>query len=112
MKLKLIIFSMLILSGVQARAQKALEVVKEHVDEISIDTRATFHQEVRGGKYDTHFQGDYLNLHIMGHITDNLSIRVRQRLNKKIDEKNPFNATDFLWLKWQISPLWSLTVGK
>jgi hypothetical protein len=48
----------------------------------------------------------------MGHITDNISIRVRQRLNKKIDEKNPFNATDFLWLKWQINPHWSITAGK
>lgn len=115
MKLKLILFSMLVLSAVQVKAQKAqkaLNVLKEHVDEISIDTRASFHQEVREGKYDTHFQGDYLNLHIMGHITDNISIRVRQRLNKKIDEKNPFNATDFLWLKWQINPHWSITAGK
>lgn len=115
MKLKLILISMLVLSGVQARAQKAqkaLDVMKEHVDEISIDTRFTFHQELRAGKYDTHFQGDYFNLHIMGHITDNLNIRVRQRLNKKIDEKNPFNATDFLWLKWQINPHWALTGGK
>ena len=115
MKLKLILFSMLVLSAVQVRAQKAqkvLNVMKEHVDEISIDTRASFHQEVRSGKYDTHFQGDYLNLHIMGHITDNISIRVRQRLNKKIDEKNPFNATDFLWLKWQINSHWAITAGK
>lgn len=114
MKLRLILISVLgVLCGTQAWAQnKALEAVKEHVDEISIDTRATFHQEIRAGKYDTHFQGDYLNLHIMGHLTDNLSLRIRQRLNKKIDEKNPFNATDFLWLKWQINPKWALTAGK
>jgi len=83
-----------------------------HVDEVSIDTRATFHQETRGGVYGTHFQGDYLNLHIMGQISDRLSFRIRQRLNKKIEDTNPFNATDFLWLKWQPSPKWSFTFGK
>ena len=83
-----------------------------HVDEVSIDTRATFHQETRGGVYGTHFQGDYLNRHIMGQISDRLSFRIRQRLNKKIEDTNPFNATDFLWLKWQPSPKWSFTFGK
>ena len=113
MKLKLILISVLVLGGTLAKAQnKALETVKEHVDEISIDARGTFHQELRAGKYDTHFQGDYFNLHIMGHITDNITIRVRQRMNKKIDEKNPFNATDFLWMKWQINPKWAITAGK
>ncbi len=33
-------------------------------------------------------------------------------MNKKIDEANPFNATDFLWIKWQASPKWSFTAGK
>ena len=89
-----------------------LSAQQTHVDEISVDTRATFHQRTIDGKYDTHFQGDYFNLHILGHLTDNLSFRVRQRLNKKIDDKNPFNATDFLWLKWQASERWSYTVGK
>ena len=37
---------------------------------------------------------------------------MRQRLNKKVDEKNPFNATDFLWLKWQATPKWAFTAGK
>ena len=83
-----------------------------HVDEVSVDTRATFHQETRGGVYGTHFQGDYLNLHIIGQISDRLSFRIRQRLNKKIEDTNPFNATDFLWLKWQPSPKWSFTFGK
>ena len=82
------------------------------VDEVSIDTRATFHQQTTDGAYDSHFQGDYLNLHVKGHIVDNLSFRIRQRLNKKIDEKNPFNATDFLWIKWQATPHWGFTAGK
>ena len=89
-----------------------LRAQQTHVDEISIDTRATFHQQTTDGVYDSHFQGDYLNLHIKGQLAENLTFRVRQRLNKKIDEKNPFNATDFLWLKWQATPQWAFTAGK
>ena len=100
------IFILFLLFSGTLRAQQT------HVDEISMDTRTTFHQQTTEGVYDSHFQGDYLNLHIFGHLTDNLSFRVRQRLNKKIDEKNPFNATDFLWLKWQATERWSFTAGK
>ena len=83
-----------------------------HVDEISFDARATFHQQTTAGVYDSHFQGDYFNLHIKGQLADGLTFRVRQRLNKKIEDANPFNATDFLWLTWQASPKWSFTAGK
>lgn len=89
-----------------------LRAQQTHVDEVSIDTRATFHQQTTDGVYDSHFQGDHLNLHVKGQLADNLTFRVRQRLNKKIDEKNPFNATDFLWLRWQATPRWSFTAGK
>ena len=83
-----------------------------HVDGIWMDARATFHQQTAGGEYSTHFQGDYFNFHIAGHLSDNLSFRVRQRMNRKIDAENPFNATDFLWLKWQATGQWSFTFGK
>jgi len=98
---------LLVLLGVTA-----LHAQTTHIDEIAIDTRTTFHQQLMDGVYDSHFQGDHLNLHIWGHLTPSLSFRVRQRLNKKIDEKNPFNATDFLWIKWQATPHWSFTAGK
>ncbi len=93
-------------------AASFLHAQQTHVDEVSIDTRATFHEQTMDGVYNSHFQGDYLNLHIKGQLADNLTFRVRQRLNKKIDELNPFNATDFLWLKWQATPKWSFTAGK
>ena len=83
-----------------------------HVDEVSIDTRATFHQETINGVYNSGFKGDYLNLHILGQITDKLSFRIRHRLNVLPTKENPFKATDFLWLKWQFAPQWSLTAGK
>jgi len=105
MKKLAVLFVSLLLS-VGALAQQM------HVDEVSVDTRATFHQETREGVYDTHFQGDYLNLHIIGQLTDKLTFRVRQRLNKKIEDSNPFNATDFLWLRWQATDKWSFTFGK
>ena len=105
MQPKLLTFIAFLFAGALLHAQT-------HVDEVSIDTRATFHQQTTDGVYDSHFQGDYLNLHIKGQLADNLTFRVRQRLNKEIDEKNPFRATDFLWLKWKASPKWSFTAGK
>ena len=89
-----------------------LRAQQTHIDEISVDTRATFHQQTEDGVYDTHFQGDYFNIHMKGHLTDNISFRIRQRMNKKIDEQNPFNATDFLWINWQTRSKWSFTLGK
>ena len=83
-----------------------------HVDEISVDARATFHQQTEAGVYSTYFQGDYFNFHIAGHLTDDISFGVRQRMNKKIDAENPFNATDLLWLRWQANNHWSCTLGK
>lgn len=88
---------------------------QSHVDELNIEARATFHQfyqETDGVGYGSNFQGEYLNLNVKGHITPSLSVRLRQRLNKKIDDQNPFNATDFLWIKWQATPHWSFTFGK
>lgn len=83
-----------------------------HVNEVSIDTRTTFHQQTTDGVYDSHFQGDYLNLHVKGQLADGLTFRIRQRLNKEIDQKNPFRATDFLWLKWEATDKWTFTAGK
>ena len=90
----------------------ALHAQTIHVDDISIEARATFHQETREGVYGTHFQGDYLNLNMSGALSDKISFRIRQRLNKKIDDTNPFNATDFLWIRWRMAPKWSFTFGK
>ena len=90
----------------------SLHAQQTHVDQVYIDTRASFHQDVTDGVYNSHFQGDYLNLHILGQLSDQLDFRIRQRLNKKIDDQNPFNATDFLWLRWKFQPKWSFTVGK
>ena len=50
------------------------------IDEISLDTRMTFHQQTVQGEYKSHFQGDYFNLHIKGSIGENVSFRIRPAL--------------------------------
>ena len=47
----LTVFTFLLVSSL-LRAQQT------HVDEVSVDTRATFHQQTTDGVYDSHFQGD------------------------------------------------------
>ncbi|MCR4823965.1 MAG: OprO/OprP family phosphate-selective porin, partial [Bacteroidales bacterium] len=95
-----------LLAGLPAAAQAG-------ITQLYFDTRATFHQELNAGQYNSQFTGDHFNLNIRGHLTDKLDFRIRQRLNKKVfDERNMFNATDFLYLRWQVSPRWAFTVGK
>ena len=86
---------------------------QEIVDKLYLDMRSSFHQELMDGTYGSQLVGEYLNFHILGHLSPTVDYRVRQRLNKKVfDERNMFNATDFLYLRWQASPRWSFTVGK
>ena len=83
------------------------------VDRFFLDMRASFHQETEDGEYNSQMTGDYLNLHLLGHITPKIDYRIRQRLNKKVfDERNMFNATDFMYLNWQATDRWSFMAGK
>ena len=83
------------------------------VDKLYLDTRTTFHQETEDGVYNSQIRGEYLNLHILGHIGDNIDYRLRQHLIKKVyDEKNMFNATDMLYINWRANEHWSFLVGK
>ena len=82
------------------------------IDDITIEARGTFHQETRDGVYDSHFQGDYLNFIVAGQLSEDISFKVRQRLNKDIETTNPFKATDLLWIHWQPTPKWGFTFGK
>ncbi|MBQ9661165.1 MAG: hypothetical protein IJV37_07930 [Bacteroidales bacterium] len=83
------------------------------VTQLYLDMRASFHQELDAGKYNSQFTGDHFNLNVRGYLTDKLDFRIRQRLNKKVfDERNMFNATDFLYLRWHAAPRWHFSVGK
>jgi len=85
----------------------------QHVDRLYIDMRGAFHQETTAGEYNSQMVGEYLNFQMMGHITPTIDYRIRQRLNKKVfDERNMFNATDFMYVNWQATPRLSLLFGK
>ena len=109
----------LLLSVAAAAQEPADETAKEpskwqpKITQLYFDTRASFHQEWDEGQYKNQFTGDHFNLNIRGSLTDKLDFRIRQRLNKKVfDERNMFNATDFLYLRWQATPKLALTAGK
>ena len=57
---------------------------QEGVDRFYMDMRASFHQETEDGEYNSQMVGEYLNLHLLGHITPKIDYRIRQRLNKKV----------------------------
>lgn len=85
----------------------------QFVERLYLDMRGAFHQETTHGEYSSQMVGEYLNFHLMGHITPTIDYRIRQRLNKKVfDEKNMFNATDFMYINWQATPKFSLLFGK
>ena len=86
---------------------------QNHVDRLYFDMRASFHQDITDGVYNSQAIGEYLNFQMMGHITPNIDYRIRQRLNKKVfDERNMFNATDFMYINWHATPRLSFLAGK
>lgn len=91
--------------GTKASAQ-------ERIDSVYVDVRGTYAMDITGGAYSSRMRCDYFNVHMYGHITDNVSYRIRQRMNVPIDSSNPFRATDWLSLKWQATPSWSFSAGK
>ena len=101
------------LVGILLLAAPALLSAQEGVDRFFIDMRASFHQQTEDGEYKSQMMGEYLNLHLLGHISPKIDYRIRQRLNKKVfDERNMFNATDFMYVNWQATPKWSFMAGK
>lgn len=112
---KLHIFILLLLLPAWAGAQEqAVESAKTHaVDRLYFDMRGSFFQEYGDGEYSSQMIGEYLNFNLMGHITPTIDYRIRQRLNKKVfDERNMFNATDFMYVNWQATQKFSLMAGK
>lgn len=84
-----------------------------HVN-VAVDGRMDFdytHPEV--GRDEGNFKGKYLNLIVNAQITNNLSVNLRQRLNKFDNwNSNVFAATDFLTLDWKVDDNWTLSGGK
>lgn len=62
-------------------------------------------------KDDTGFSGRYLNLRLDGNITHNLSYSWRQRFNKPHKDSSFFDATDWIYLNYNLDR-WSFAGGK
>jgi hypothetical protein len=106
MKKLSLILSLLILLPLRPSAQ-------EYVDRLYFDMRAAFHQEMCNGQYSSQMLGEHLNFNMMGRLTPKIDYRIRQRLNKKVfDERNMFNATDFMYVNWHATDRWSFLAGK
>ena len=58
------------------------------------------------------FVGKYFNLHMGGNIGGKFSYYFRQRINANAGNIRFFDNTDFLYLNYQVTPNWSLRVGK
>lgn len=84
----------------------------QSVDSLYIDARGSFLQKTVDGAYSSALKAEYLNVQMWGSLTDNLTFRLRQRLNVGIDKDNPFSATDWMCLTWQATPRVKLYAGK
>lgn len=62
-------------------------------------------------KDNTGFAGKYLNIRLDGNITRNLSYSWRQRLNKPHKDASFFDATDWIYLNYDLGN-WSFAGGK
>lgn len=105
MKKSFILLAIILCTIFSAKAQNK-------VNSLFFDGRVGFMNTITD-EYSGHFTGDYLNFQMLGNITDNLSYRIRQRLNKNpFDENNILNGTDFLFISWQIDNNWFIDFGK
>lgn len=87
-------------------------VSQNYVDELYFNARGSFdfnditHNDKEG------VSGEFFNFNILGKINDNISYRIRQRLNKTVTGGNVLSATDFLYFDWKINEKWSVAFGK
>ena len=108
MKKRFLIFAVIVLSFYGIKAQS-------HIDELSVNVRSSFEYNHHSINDEDHkgFNGEHFNINMQGHITDNITYRIRQRFHKDmVKGNNFFNATDFLYIDWKINEHWSLNFGR
>ena len=77
------------------------------------EARLGYGAAFKTGKYSGNVQPDHLNLVLEGNIGPNISFFWRQRFTKPVYNPSiPLNATDQLWIRWDISRQWSIQGGK
>lgn len=81
------------------------------IDSVFVDCRGSFLQH-GGDHYNSALAAEYFNIHAYGKIADNVSYRIRHRMNVRIDSDNPFRATDWMCINWQATDKLKLYTGK
>ena len=82
---------------------------------LGVETRVDYQREYIDGDAindNCGFEGKYLNIRMDGRINDKFSYSYRQRLNKQHEDQSFFDATDWVYLKYQMNEQWALSVGK
>lgn len=82
---------------------------------LGVETRADYQREYIDGdaiKDNCGFKGQYLNIRMDGQFNDKLSYSYRQRLNKAHKDASFFDATDWIYLKYQMDEHWAVSAGK
>ncbi len=85
------------------------------ITKLELETRIDYQRVYIGNQEindDCGFKGKYLNFRFDGNLTDNLSFSYRQRLNKAHSNQSFFDATDWLYLNYNINKKWSIAFGK
>lgn len=82
---------------------------------ISLEARGDYQRDYIDGKNikdNTGFKGQVVNFIAKGDLGTRFSYMYRQRLNGINRDHSFFDATDWLYLTYHISPQWSLSAGK
>lgn len=88
--------------------------IDEKLLNLRIETRVDWEGAWLDGdveKDNTGFAGKFLNLRLDGNLTDNLSYSWRQRFNKPHKDASFFDATDWIYLNYNLDN-WSFAGGK
>lgn len=85
-----------------------------HILSLDINARVDYQRDWLDGHTvidNSGFEAQYLNLMLNGTITKGLSYSWRQRFNKNVIDGHFFNATDWLYLRYDYRQ-WSFSAGK
>ncbi len=96
--------------GFLASAQE----IKEELLTLRLEARLDYLRNWQDGKTikdNTGFEGKFINIRADGKITDKLSYSWRQRLNKQHKDGSFFDATDWIYIHYNIGK-WAIAGGK
>lgn len=95
--------------------QFAFAQQEEKLFNLGIEARADYQREYIDGDAindNCGFKGKFLNIRVDGQLNDKFSYSYRQRLNKEHSDRSFFDATDWVYLKYQANEHWAVSAGK